>query len=135
MTSNVFNQANAIVDTVRNNMAVQHNHLVQTMVELQTNRNEAPITSNQAVTPTISNVSTDATQVLLLKLLQDLQSNMPPKRNGGNRNNCLRHYCWTHGHCNHKSSECRNKKKGHKDDATLQDKKGGSTKNCNPQQG
>ena len=29
-------------------------------------------------------------------------------------------YCWTHGHCNHPGSECRNKAPGHKDQATMQ---------------
>ena len=134
MTSTVYNQANSIVDSLRNDMAVQHNHLVQTMFEIQNNRTEAPNPLQQTVTPTASNVSTDATQVLLFKLLQEMQSNMSPKRNGGQRNNRLRNYCWTHGRCNHKSSECNNKKRGHKDDATLQDKKGGSTKKCNSRQ-
>ena len=131
MTSITFNQANAIVDTLRNDMAVQHDHLIQTMVELQ--QTEAPTNANEITTPTINNLSADATQLMILKLLQDMQMQMPPKRNGGPRNNRLRHYCWSHGKCNHKSSECKNKKQGHKDDATLKDKKGGSTKNCNSQ--
>ena len=38
-------------------------------------------------------------------------------------------YCWTHGACNHMSPECRSKADGHKDSATFQDRKGGSTKN------
>ena len=56
MTSTVYNQANAIVDSLRNDMAVQHNHLVQTMFELQNNRTEAPNPLQQTVTPTASNV-------------------------------------------------------------------------------
>jgi hypothetical protein len=40
-------------------------------------------------------------------------------------------YCWTHGCINnkeHTSITCNNKKEGHQDDATLKNKKGGSTK-------
>ena len=36
-------------------------------------------------------------------------------------------YCWTHGACAHTGFECTNKKPGHIDDATFQDRKGGST--------
>ena len=42
------------------------------------------------------------------------------------------HYCWTHG-CtmgNHKSNNCNARAAGHKADATFQDMKGGSTRNC-----
>ena len=39
-------------------------------------------------------------------------------------------YCWTHGLCRHKSSDCKHKATGHKDDATFADRKGGSVKNC-----
>ena len=41
-----------------------------------------------------------------------------------------RQYCWTHGSCSHKGTECNYKADGHKDDATFADMKGGSTKNC-----
>ena len=39
-------------------------------------------------------------------------------------------YCWTHGGCNHFGSTCETKAQGHKDEATFQNKMGGSTKNC-----
>jgi hypothetical protein len=43
-------------------------------------------------------------------------------------------YCWSHGRTrnpNHTSATCRNKKPGHKNDATLHDRKGGSNYRCN----
>ena len=40
-------------------------------------------------------------------------------------------YCWTHGACAHDSPQCKSKKTGHKDEATFQNKMGGSTANCN----
>jgi hypothetical protein len=41
-----------------------------------------------------------------------------------------RTYCWTHGSCSHKGTECNYKADGHQDDATFAKMKGGSTKNC-----
>ena len=44
-------------------------------------------------------------------------------------------YCWTHGsskNAKHNSGTCENKADGHQDDATINDKKGGSTKIWGP---
>ena len=41
-------------------------------------------------------------------------------------------YCWTHGGCGHLGGACRDKKPGHKDEATFENKMGGSTANCPP---
>ena len=38
-------------------------------------------------------------------------------------------YCHTHGVCNHDSPNCHSKAEGHKDEATFQNRMGGSTKN------
>ena len=50
----------------------------------------------------------------------------------GGRGNVSRtgKYCWTHGGCNHYGPDCESKAEGHKDEATFQNKMGGSTKNC-----
>ena len=39
-------------------------------------------------------------------------------------------YCWTHGHCNHTRSSCESKAPGHKNEATMENKMGGSTYGC-----
>jgi hypothetical protein len=39
-------------------------------------------------------------------------------------------YCWTHGGCGHASAVCMSKLDGHQDNATFQNKLGGSTRNC-----
>ena len=39
-------------------------------------------------------------------------------------------YCWTHGGCNHTSSECNARANGHKENATFDDRKGGSNAFC-----
>ena len=41
----------------------------------------------------------------------------------------LSHYCWTHGLCNHKGSECRAPAEGHKNNATFENRLGGSNRN------
>ena len=38
-------------------------------------------------------------------------------------------YCWTHGGCNHSSSECRKKATGHQDTASWTNRMGGSDRN------
>ena len=37
-----------------------------------------------------------------------------------------KYYCWSHGYRGHNSKDCKFKKEGHKDDATVKDNKGGS---------
>eukprot|EP00957_Ditylum_brightwellii_P130158 9928383-Ditylum_brightwellii.AAC.1 len=39
-------------------------------------------------------------------------------------------YCWTHGGCNYFGSNCKYPVQGHQNNATFQNKIGGSTKNC-----
>lgn len=49
--------------------------------------------------------------------------------NGAQQHNCTAYYCWSHGlsrNPNHTSPQCTRKKQGHKDEATLWNKLGGS---------
>ena len=39
-------------------------------------------------------------------------------------------YCWKHGKSSHHSANCNNKAPGHRDDATFENKMGGSTYGC-----
>lgn len=70
----------------------------------------------------------------LSKLQTQLQQNqrMRNLQNGGGNPNANRAghtlYCWSHGLCNHKGPDCRKKKEGHKDEATLENRMGGSEK-------
>ena len=41
-------------------------------------------------------------------------------------------YCWSHGACAHPSPECKNKRPGHQDAATFENKMGGSVAFCRP---
>ena len=62
------------------------------------------------------------------KKLNDNNKQPPKKRPRGRR--VLDFYCWSHGAGNHKSCDCRNKKFGHKNDATFENKMGGSNAYC-----
>ena len=50
--------------------------------------------------------------------------------NNSNRQPRERHYCWSHGSCAHKSSDCTYKNNGHKTNATFANMQGGSTNGC-----
>ena len=50
---------------------------------------------------------------------------------GGRNSTRERRYCWTHGLAGHNRKECKNPMQGHQPDATLENKMGGSTRNCN----
>ena len=52
-------------------------------------------------------------------------------RNTRQRTN-TQHYCWSHGACAHTSSNCRSKCPGHQDNASFNNKMGGSTAYCPP---
>ena len=58
-----------------------------------------------------------------------ISNNRRNNRNRGRRTTSK--YCWSHGACAHSSSECNAKKEGHRDDATFENKLGGSTAYCN----
>jgi methyl-accepting chemotaxis protein len=49
---------------------------------------------------------------------------------GVNRQRNISIYCWTHGGSGHTSTDCSNKVNGHQNNATFENKMGGSTRNC-----
>ena len=67
-------------------------------------------------------------QVLMLQMQNNNEPNNRPSRRKKRNPNQLK-YCHTHGACNHDSPDCRSKAEGHKDEATFQNRMGGSTKN------
>lgn len=80
-----------------------------------------------------SNTDVAASLAEILRRLQQLESrntDTTTPNNETRRNPRIRRftgYCWTHGACNHTSAECRNKADGHKDEATKDNRMGGST--------
>ena len=100
-TSSVANSATSTVSDVTMHTIQQQMQMMQQLL-------------NQMATQQISNNSTNSTR--------------------GNTNTCRRNpnqrfYCWRHGACNHPSRECRNKSEGHQDEATFENRMGGSTRN------
>ena len=109
-----------------------------------TTETSPPVTDKPAssMNATINqNVLLALKQLLKDELQQQLKSNQGDRRNdygnGGRKNNTRKRqrrnvskYCWTHGACSHEGKDCENKNSGHKDDATFQNKKGGSTYFC-----
>ena len=102
-----------------------------------------------------NSVQGDPVQLEILKLLRQMQQTMvsPPQQsnkgnNSGQRNrrrqprktldnatfnrNVTDKYCWTHGACGHESNQCNAKAHGHQDNATLENRMGGSNAFCNP---
>ena len=128
-----------------NSPANQANHIAQ--IELQqdtanalqalasaTNADRSAVAnlaqSNSVLTAQLTDISTLIKQ-LELKVNSIADSNQQRRSSDYNRNS--EHYCWSHGRTrnpNHTSSNCRNKKEGHVDAATLNDKQGGSNRFC-----
>ena len=84
-------------------------------------------------------------QMEVFKVLQDIKNDMKvmqskapsetpngSKKQGKRRtgSNKTKKYCWTHGLWNHTSQECGVRKEGHQEDATMDNKMGGSEKGC-----
>ena len=71
----------------------------------------------------------------MLRLMQQQFVSSGGYNNGGSNNGSIQKnrvghskYCWTHGLCNHISKDCKNKKEGHKDEATFTNRMNGSNK-------
>ncbi|GFH49736.1 hypothetical protein CTEN210_06212 [Chaetoceros tenuissimus] len=91
-------------------------------------------TFQQALALQANSSNTDVASSLakILRRLQQLESrttdnDTPNDTRRNPRTRRYTEYCWTHGACNHKSPECRNKAEGHKDEATKNNRMGGST--------
>jgi hypothetical protein len=154
MQSSSFQQVNLLATSIRTDMEAAQEQLLQAIAE-NTAQPEPPL---EVPSPpqALNQVLADATQVLILELLQQLNANMQnmsaaqpsstpraPNRtqtsNNTSRNTTARQparhstpktYCWSHGMCAHDSGSCRNKKDGHRDDATSANKQNGSMKGC-----
>ena len=119
--------------------------------------NQQPLEPTQNVA---NAVSQDSVQLEILQLLKDIRADMKqttnaitPKNPKGNSSTTknpritvkpgfktpddfrgrrwkTHKYCWTHGACGHGSSDCVQKAEGHKDEATFQNRMGGSNACC-----
>ena len=62
------------------------------------------------------------------KMMEQMTNMNTNTNNNGKKKRTTNKYCWTHGACAHLSKDCRSKADGHQDDATFQDRMGGSTR-------
>ena len=124
MRNSAFQHANFVANEVRADIARTHDSIMQALAG-QTNETEEepePELAEQA-----NATMQDATQLAILQLLKQIQADMKQSKPKDRK----KFYCWTHGACAHKSTDCRNKREGHKDNATFNNKMNGSTKGCN----
>ena len=136
MTNTAFQQANMVAESIRHDMYRQEQNLLNSIASLATNKNPNEGDEMEPIDSNVNNVNaTSSSTRSILAILKDIEDKLKAFKENtpsdpAKRKRRLTEYCWTHGRCAHKSSECRNKKEGHKDDATLRNKKGGSKKNC-----
>ena len=100
----------------------------------------------QPIQDSANAVTLEDMKALFKTMLAEHGSTTPPPTSDGNRNP-RKHliaqgydtagapitYCWSHGitkNLKHNSKECKRKKEGHKDEATLNNKMGGCTERC-----
>ena len=159
MRGSAFNQANATVEALSREMGDLRNDLIESINSLSTVTPPTeilppsnptlltlpPVEQQQEMNATISNhTMIEAIAQLQQQMLELMQSNNrssntsqrstnTQRNNGGGarytRSNTSK-YCWSHGACAHSSSECNDKKEGHKNNATFANKMGGSTAYC-----
>ena len=102
--------------------------------------------TSHSINSTVSDITMQSLQrqmeLMQSMMMQCLQGNSPqgtsfqrssrqPTHQPRNPNQSK--YCWTHGWCSHFGRDCRSKSDGHRDEATKNNRMGGSTKNILPQ--
>jgi len=117
--------------------------------EFSTPSDTPSLVATEEMTPSINSTVSDITLQTMQKQIDMMQNMMqqmyqfpPQPSNEGYtnqrrsnakanqpRNQFQSKYCWTHGLCHHHSKDCRTKADGHKDNATLDNRRGGSSKN------
>ena len=103
-------------------------------------------TSLQSANSTVSDVTLQSMQkqidIMQTMMMQCMQVNptnhnhsrrfqRQPTTQSRNPNQCK--YCWTHGWCNHFGRDCRSKAEDHRDEVTIENRMGGSTRNIHPE--
>ena len=130
---NPFHQANAVIEQFQERTEAILEHVTNSTVDTSTI--STLTTQNQTLTEQLANATTDLLSMkemvqCLCKEVSDLKNT---KKGRPNRNKNNKSYCWTHGRTRnngHTSAKCRNKAEGHKDEATLDNRMGGSDRFC-----
>ena len=154
MFSTSFHQANQ-VEQLQNDMSQMRDELVTSINSIADHHNDNEATAqgyemvDHAANATTSSTTTDALNLEMLRVLQQMSSQLTHlstgsanstsdnRRTSGNRTGGYKprrntsKYCWSHGACAHSGNECNAKKPGHDATATFSNKNGGSTDYCN----
>ena len=157
MRNTAFHQAHQVASDLTDNFNQMRDEIVQSMNALAIQQREIDRAAEEAPAPAPapSMNSTNDSNAQLLRVIQQMQEqlmNLSSNNSGrpggrprndrrpGNREqrdqrtprprSNISMYCWTHGACTHCSLDCNNKATDHKDDATFENKMGGSTLYC-----
>jgi len=131
---NPFHQANAVIEKFQEQTDAILEHVANSTVDTSTI--STLTTQNQTLTEQLANATTDLLSMkemveCLCKEVRDLKDTKKGKPT--NRNKYNKSYCWTHGRTRnngHTSAKCRNQADGHKVEATLDNRMGGSDRFC-----
>lgn len=145
MRNTPFHQANA---ALRQDMEIMRDNIVGSLNAMASVVEESQVPSATPTTPSLNATQQQQyTNLTLLQALQDMKleftqavkhmnsmNNNTTNNNGGGGRYCYcrntNRYCWTHGACNHHGRDCRHPGEGRKQQATFNNRIGGSDKYC-----
>ena len=155
-----YHHANMLADKLRADLQMQGNEMLA-MVQgfAESNITQPPEEEHPQPAPAANAVVQDSIQLEILRLLRDIsaqnsqnsgrggrggRTGRTARGNGGPRigthtpdnasfnRRVTSNYCHTHGACNHDSRACTTKAPGHHDNATMDNRMGGSNAFCQP---
>ena len=137
MQSSSFNQVNMILAEVNN---VRESVLSAIALSVPDQQHEdVPSSSTEMVNQASTRDQASWDMITAIKDLQKEKKELKSSKQSNNtqgqyRGYTTRHkkskYCYTHGACAHEGKFCKKTRQGHKDDATFDNKMGGSTVYC-----
>ena len=134
-----FHQANQMAQSLHDDISDLRSGFRELMPILTSPTIDPPTPTTFAQTATMApsaNAATnqDLLQELVLQLQNQIQELSKNKESTKKLKPFVRNqtdkYCWTHGACGYEGKYCRNKKDGHKDEATFKNRMGGSNQFC-----
>ena len=147
-----YHHANMLAQSLKEDLDQKNEELLTMMQSVIEQSTTQPDPASEISAPSAHLASTptnDTVQLQILQLIQQIQQDMKAcvaatnnntkeikktnrktRDSGGLFRKDISKYCWTHGACGHTGKECRAKAPGHRDDATLENRNGGSNARC-----
>ena len=137
MQPNPYQQANAVIEQFQERTDAIHEHVANSTADTSTISTSTM--QNETLQAQLSNATSDLLSMKqhvesIYNEVNKLKDNCQQRKRRPNRNKNDKSYCWTHGRtCNklHTNPICRNKADSHQDEATLNNRLGGSDRYCN----